>query len=152
LRETDGDEIGYIEVASSDGGLGLHDLLSERMAEVRAGEPRAEQVAAVHLDREEFAPIEMAKRQIASNEAGFAQFSEGERRSDRRALIGEDAVFEGGGAKVGMRESAFDEAASEEFRLGARGIFPFDLGEIRIFYRISFIERRLKLFGRHASL
>jgi len=62
LRETDSGEIRYIEIASADGGPGLRDFASERMGEVGGGEARAKQIAPIHLDVEQLASIEMAKR------------------------------------------------------------------------------------------
>src|SRR5579863_6217083 len=103
------------------------------MAEVGVIEARTEQVATIDLDREELASIEMAERQVASEETRLAQFAEGESRSGRGGFVGKNAILENGGAKIGMREAASNEAASQEGGAIAPRIFPINLGKIRTF-------------------
>ena len=121
------------------------------MAEVGGGEKRAKQIAAIHLDIEELASVEMAKRQIASDEAGLAQLGERECRTCGRGLIGENAILERRATKIGMRKAAFDETASDELRLRAGSISPVDARKILAIDGISFGECALKLLGCHLS-
>jgi hypothetical protein len=119
------------------------------VAEVGMIEARAQQIAALQLDRKQLAAIEMTEREVAADEAGFTQLAEGESRTDWCGLVGEDAVRETCAAKVGMRETTADETATEEALAIALGVLPFDLREVRVFDRQSLREGSLKLDSCH---
>jgi hypothetical protein len=58
------------------------DLAPICVTEIGMTKARAQQIAAVHFDREQLASIEVAKWEIASQEARLVQLPEGESRAD----------------------------------------------------------------------